>query len=412
MPLAKGTHMPRIASLLLAPLVFTSAALTCACNVDVQSPLNPGPSVAMQDSFELDLLGPATDDLHTPYVNGAKFDITIATTGYTATATTSWSLESGDSTVIRVDGSTSPGNFQVETVGTGHTTLSVVDAKGNVLDTHGVDVAEPDSVQLCAHGLLLGGLSDAQAQVTQASVLEGGTATFLVRYFQGSQELWGNNAVRPTGTGAVTAMTTTSSFGDDRDWVEVDAAQPGTGQVSLVVGGSTMAVIPTTVVASSAIQSVGALAQSDANASNGNTLYVFARAFDAQGGDVYGASFAWQVGGAAVSSALTGSSMPSDVLSYTYSSSASETVSDELGSFASPLITIHGTGAAVESTAEVGCSVARAAGSNGAAGGGLVLVLGAAAMLWVRRRREARLVPAERMPPATFIGTSSEMRSR
>ncbi len=357
-------------------------ALAPACNVN----LDPGPSVAMQDTFEITLFSKATDDLHTPYVQGATFGVNIATTDYPSSAVASWSLKSSNPAVVQVGSQGGNGSYQITTTGVGSAVLSVVDSSGKVLDAHAVDVAQPDHVELCAHGLLLGGYTDSQSQVTQATVVQQGTATFLVRYYLGSQELFGNNAVTATGTGAVTANTVTSSFGDDRDWVEVDAAQAGAGQVSLAVAGIAPTVIPTTVVAPSAVQSIGMLPQTDTGAADGNQLYVFARAFDAQGLDIFGASFSWSVNGAPVT-ATSGSGTPTDVLAYSYKGSASESVSDSLSPYTSSPITVHGTGATVESTTNVGCSVASALGADLGAGGTMVLGLVAAGALVTRRRR-------------------------
>ena len=337
----------------------------------------------MQDSFEITLFGPAQEDLHTPYVAGAKFDINVATTGYSSVST-AWTLTSSDPTVLRVDTQSTQLDFHVTAVGTGHATLTVADASGKVLDQHDIDVAEPDSVQLAAHGLLLAGQSDSQAQVTQASLVAGGTATFLVRYYKGSQELYGNGAVTTTSTGAVTATTRTSSFSDARDWVELDAGQAGTGQVALAVGGQTVATIPAQVVAPNVIASIGALAQDTTGAKDGDTLYVFARAFDAQGGDLYGASFSWQVAGVTIGA--TASSAPSDVLTYSYKGSADETLSVVLDGHSSS-IDVHGTGGTIGSTENVGCSVAKAPGDGAAPGGVMVLALAAAGVFAARRRR-------------------------
>jgi hypothetical protein len=383
MPVAMAATMPRTFFFPLLGLL----ALTPACNVN----LDPGRSVAMQDTLEITLFSKATDDLHTPYVQGATFSVNIATTDYSSSAIAGWTLKSSNPAVVQVDQEEENGAlYQITATGIGSAVLSVVDGSGNVLDSHAVQVAQPDHVELCAHGLLLGGYSDSQSQVTNATVIQQGTATFLVRYYLGSQELFGNNAVTATGTGAVSANTVTSSFGDDRDWVEVDAAQAGTGQVSLAVAGIAPTVIPTTVVAPSAVQSIGLLPQTDTGAADGSQLYVFARAFDAQGTDIFGGSFSWSVNGAPVTASL-GSGTPTDVLAYSYKGSASESVSDGLSTYTSSAITIHGTGATVDSTANVGCSVAGAPGTGTGAGGLLTLGLFAGGAI-VSRKRRARAI--------------------
>ncbi len=354
-----------------------------ACNTD------PGKSVAMQDSLDLTLTGPVHDDMHTPYVQGSTFTVNIPSTDYSPSETATWTLRSSDPSVIQVGSPSGSGTgFQVSALGTGHTVLSVLDAGGNVLDSHAVDVAQPDHVALCSHGLLLAGYSDAQAQVTKASIVEQGTATFLVRYYLGGQEIWGNNAVTATGSGAVTAMTTTSTLGDERDWIRVDASQAGSGQVSLVIGNAPATVIPATVVASTSIQSVGALKQSDSGASDGDGLHVFARAFDARGGDIYGGSFSWNIDGApTVSTTPASENQPTDALAYTYKGSVSEPVSVALDGYTSAPVMIHGTGGTVTSTAAVNCSVGRTPGRGAGAACASMLGLVAAGAFAARSRR-------------------------
>jgi hypothetical protein len=370
---------PRMRTSHLACLALLS--LPVGCNID------PGHSVAMQDSLELTVLGPAQEDLHTPYVTGSTFDITVAQTDYSSSDTAGWSLKSSDPTVVSVAPSSGGLNFPVTAVGTGHATLTVVDPSGKVLDSHDVEVAQPDNVQLAAHGPMVVGQSDSQAQVTQATVVQGGVATLLVRYFRGSQELYGNGAVTTTSTGSVTAMTTTSSFADARDWIEVDGGQvAGPGQVALAVGGSTVATIPALVVPASSITSVGTLAESDAHASDGQTLHVFARAFDAQGSDIYGASFQWQLGGAALGPAP--GNQPSDVFAYQYKGGATEIVTTSLDGYTSSL-PVHGAGGTVSSSEATGCSIARTSGTRGEQAGTLGLVLCAALAFAGRRRRSA-----------------------
>jgi MYXO-CTERM domain-containing protein len=380
---AMGLGM-RSFKLFALPLLVLSSALSQGCSVDA----DPGKSVAMQDSFEITLFGKAEDDLHTPYVQGANFSISIATTDYPQTS--AWVIKSSDPTVLAVDAPTSGTTFGVSAIGVGHVTLSVEDSSGKVYDSKDVDVAQPDHVQLCAHGLLLAGLSDDQSQVTQARVVAGGTATFLVRYFLGAQELYGNGAVKPIATGAVAATTTTSSLTDDRDWIEIDTLDSqGTGSVTLVIGGNDSTVIPATVVPPSEIASVGALAQLDTGATNGETLYVFARAFDSSGNDLYGGSFNWTVAGMPVTSSLP-SGEPSDTLSYTFENGKSETI-DVGDNGLSSAVNVRATGGAattsVGSTENVGCSVGGAPGSNGGAVGFAALALAAAGALAARRRR-------------------------
>jgi hypothetical protein len=378
-----GAAMLRHRALLpLGLLVLAAAPALGGCSFE------PAKGVGMQDSLTLDLFAPPVDELNTPYVAGAKFDVTISSNGYGSMS--GWTVVSSDPSVIAVGAANprQPQDFPVTAAGSGHATLSVLDASGKVLDSHPVDVDEPDSVQLHAHGLMMAGMDDSQTQVTHASVVEGGRATFLVRYFKGSQELWGNGAVQPAATGSVTVTTKESGFGDARDWIELDAAQAGSGQVSLGVGGQNVATVPVDVVGVDQVARVTLYPQSESGAKDGAQLYVFARALDAQGGDVWGGSFDWAAGGAAVTSGAGSLGGPTDLLAYTYEHAQSESVSATLGTYSSSA-TVHGNGATLDTSANVGCAVARGAGTGGGAGG-FALLLGAAGVVAARRRRGPR----------------------
>src|SRR5580704_13793416 len=84
-------------------------------------------------------------------------------------------------------------------------------------------------------------------------MVSGGTATFLARHFNGSQELAGNNALVPTGTGVAGAATVAANF-SVRDFLEVNASSAGSGNVSMydpsqteTIGDSLGAAAPTPV---------------------------------------------------------------------------------------------------------------------------------------------------------------------
>lgn len=372
----------RLTSLALAAL----AVLPAACSLD------PGKSVGMQDSLQITLFGPAQNDLHTPYVAGAHFSVSVTTTDYTTKDTADWRIRSSNPTVLAIDSFDAKAlSASVAAVGVGTTTLSVVDSQGHVYDQKDVEVDAPDHIQLMAHGLLMAGIADDQARVSEADLVAGGTATFLVRYLKGNTVLYGNGALVPTATGAVGVRTTTSSFGTDYDWLEVDAQpDPGPGSIQLGVGGGALATIPASVVAPSAITRLGLAAQSESGAKDGDSRYVFARAFDAQGRDLFGGSFAWSADGASVDAGSLGGPLPADMVSYQYKGSGSERLvaslqGDSVGT------TVHGAGAATtsvsSSAATPGCSVATPGAPGGALLRGLLGVVVALAGAGLRRRR-------------------------
>lgn len=361
------------------------AALSMGCNTQDHA-------ASLQDSFATDVFAAFVGNpngLSTPYVEGAKFNITVEPGDNQND--TGWTLSSSDPTVMAV-GVAAPDSqeWPVTATGAGHATLMVKDASGHVLDSEGIDVDVPTQVELCAHGLLLAGYSDTQSTISSIRVVSGGTATFLVRYFDGSQELAGNNALKPTASSTLSATTVAANF-SVRDFLEVSATEMGTASVTLNVGMS-QSQVSVEVDDPSVVASVALAPQSEVNAKNGNVLYVFGRALDAQGNDVYGASFSWSVNHTPLASQQFFVGGPTDLLSYQYTGGQTETIADTLAGYTAST-SVHGAPATTSeaTTANVGCSVAAgAAGTSGGALGFAALAAAATGLLVARRRRVGR----------------------
>jgi len=339
--------------------------------------------VTMADSFDLDLFGPHQDDLHSPYVAGSQFNITVSSTSNQDE--TGWTLTSSDRQVLQVSAGLLEGIAGVVCAGAGTATLRVLDAKGNVLDSHAVTVAIPDRVGIYAEGPLLTGASDQTALVTQASVVTGGEATFLVRYFAQGTELYGSGALSVTGTGGVTATTTSASFAAARDFLQVSPAPMGaSGTVSLVIDDTVLGELPITAVEPSSVTLVTILSQATDSAQKGDSLALYAHAIDATSSDVYGASFDWRIDGQVQPSAYYDA--PVDLFFYSYDSSISENVAATYETFA-PYAVVHGQGGSVASTGFIGCALGGALGTSGTSSSFLVLGLAIAGAFAARRKR-------------------------
>ncbi|HEY8092012.1 MAG TPA: hypothetical protein VIF09_29325 [Polyangiaceae bacterium] len=368
----------RLSSLLLAA---SSIALLAGCTASEHP-------ASLQDEFGLDGIAGSIGNqngMSSPYVQGSKFSVTVQA-GSKENAS-GWKLQSSNANVMQVlaavETSTTSQKYPVVAAGAGTTTLTVTDAGGTVLDSEDIEVDEATTYQLCDQGLLLSGASDDRSAVTQIHLLAGGTATFLVRYFSGTKELSGNNALVSTGGSGITAGTVSTSF-SARDFLEVSAVDAGTSSVSLAVG-STSNVVPITVVDDTAIHGVGLAPQSDTGAKDGQSLYVFGRAFDVDGNDVFGASFQWSAGGAAVKSPIDADGQPSDMIIYQYDHTQAESVSAALAGD-SATAQVHGSPATTTAaTSEsVGCSVGHGAGAPASSAAAGVLV--GLALLASRRR--------------------------
>jgi MYXO-CTERM domain-containing protein len=369
---------------LLTALVPVVASLGCNPTIDEHP-------ASMQDDMSTDLLAVFAGNenaLDTPYVQGSHFQISVVASKSDAGA--DWVLRSSDPTVMLI-GAQLNESWSVDAVGSGHATLSVVDGSGKVLDSEDVEVDQATQVQLCAIGMLVEGDSDQQSTVSAIRTVSGGTATFYARYYDGTQELFGNNAVQVAGTGVAAASRVSASW-SVRDFVAVTASQMGTGGVTLTVGPTTSQ-LPVEVVDPSNVASVALAPQSESGHKKGDTIFVVARALDGQGNDLFGGEFSWTVNGASLpqtttywTGLLTTGTGPSDLLTYQYDPSQTETVADMLGGQTASA-QVHGSPAttATDTTANVGCSVARGAGAGGDAAGAGILAL--AAGLVLRRRR-------------------------
>jgi hypothetical protein len=368
------------------------AALPSLAALGCSSPQN---TASLQDNFATDVFASFfgnANGLSTPYVEGSRFTITVQPSGKNTGA--GWTLQSSNPAVMQIGVQPPSGSneWPVVATGAGQATLTVVDGSGKVLDSEDVDVQIPTEVQLCAHGLLLAGYSDDQSAESSVRIVSGGTATFLARYYSGTQELSGNNAVIPTASGIATAAVVPANF-SVRDFVEVSAADMGSGNVSLAVGMTTNQVAVEAVDPSS-VASVALAPQSDDKAQKGETLYVFGRALDSQGNDLFGASFSWAVNGTTLPSQQLIVGGPTDLLTYQYDSKQSETISDTLAG-QSASTQVHGNPSTTQeaSTENVGCSVARGAGASGGAAGAAMLALGVAFLTHRRRRHDRRPLP-------------------
>jgi MYXO-CTERM domain-containing protein len=351
----------------------------------------------MADSFDLDIFGPHEDDLHYPYVAGAQFDITAQSHAGNLDQS-GWTLTSSDPSVIAVTlGTVASGvgnagdlDAQITAVAAGTSTLTLKDGSGNVLDSHEVTVAVPDRAAVFAQGLLLTG-SEANAEVTQASVIAGGEATFLVRYYQGTTELNGNHVLVPTATGGVAVQTVSTSFAASRDFLQIlgaptptTASQPAT--VTLAAASATLGALAVVSVDPSVVTNVSVDAESESGASKGNQIFLYAHAVDGQANDIYGVSFDWEINGVSTSAATFGG--PTDLFAYNYDSSVTESVEAQYDGF-SPAVTVHGKGGTVESTADVGCSVSGTPGKGSTSPLALLFGLTVLAGVAVTRRKRA-----------------------
>src|SRR5262245_3663294 len=264
-----------------------------------------GPTISITDDLDLTWdfdLTPARfdDDLHTPYVKGAPVKLFVRSSDDHDNLS-GWTVESSDDTVFRIDGVAPDFDHKgiVATgvaVGAGTAALDVFDSRHHHQGSGLAEVAAPDHVELDAHPYLIMGLDD-QAPVNEARVLEGGTATYLVRYFNNGQELHGNSVLAVNTPTTLVAEPRTTFLFENREWLSLTAATPGPASVELAADGVSLGNFPVITVPETDIASVKMIAQSEAGAKDGQWLVVLAQSADAANRRIFGVDFTWDING-------------------------------------------------------------------------------------------------------------------
>jgi hypothetical protein len=326
--------------------------------------------------FELDftpLVG-ASDDLHSPYVTGASFEVFAQSTDGDESRA-GWVIESSDPEVLRVE-STVDGQAHVVAMAPGKAIIRVHDG-GETLHTEEVEVRAPASAELLWHGTLLVHRPEEEAIVHDARIATGGTATFLVRWRdERGDRLSGNGALQvETGDGLVANVEQSFLF-EDRDWLQLTPAADGVHDIRISAGGNHVGTVSVTAVSPDAVDSIVLQGESEAGHSAGACLVVLAVAEDVEGRRIFGVEYSWDVDGESLRDY-------GDLLHYDFDPNIGVTVGASYG-MARAETTVHASGGfVVSSTNSVGCSAT-------VAGGGIPFSMAAPLALvglWIARRR-------------------------
>lgn len=340
-----------------------------------------GPTYSMTDDIDLTWdfgLTPRRfdDNLHSPYVRGAVVTV-FAHSSDDGEDLGSWSIESSDPAVFRIGEAVASDGRDLavrgQAVGEGTAALTLRDPHGHAVG-HGVaEVRVPDAVELDAHGSLILGRDD-EARVTEARMLAGGTATYLVRYFQGGRQLHGNGVLSAEVPPGMTAEPRTTFLLEDREWLMLHTTAVGTGTVQLLADGVAATTLPVVVVPESAIADVVVLTEPERGHKDGDWLAALAQAYDMDGTRIFGVDYQWNVNGAAQHG-------DGDLYRYQFKAGQPTMVQAQRGTHADSA-QIQSQGGYVSSTNQVGC----------AAGGGGSLIVGLVGLGLVtgRRRRVTR----------------------
>jgi MYXO-CTERM domain-containing protein len=342
-----------------------------------------GPTYSMTDDVDITwdfgaTLSKFDDDLHRPYVRGSKVTL-FAHSSEDNPDFRGWTIVSSDPNVFRVDDnivdvSASRLSSHGQAVGTGTAELTLLDASGDEVGSATAEVVVPDRVELAAHGSLILGRDD-EAPVNEARVMVGGQATYLVRYFRGGTQLYGNGVLTVNAPAGVTPQARTSFLFENREWLTLDAtaAGAGTGSMELLADGVKVASVPVVVVPETAIVDVVLLTQSEKGRADGDWMVTLAQAYDGNGARIFGVDYTWNVDG--VMQIGDG-----DLYRYRFKKGQFQMVQARRGSHTDSAM-IQSDEGHVGSTNNIGCST----------GGGASWLVGlvGVGMIVVRRRRRA-----------------------
>lgn len=317
--------------------------------------------------FEVQLFT-SHDTLHTPYIVGTN--VTIYAEGNKSEVMT---IESDDPNVLRID-SQDQGRAECTAVSEGDVTLSLVLADRRV---HSTTVAVRNPVRAELHTQAIRNVLP-EANEPTPHVLVGGSAVFIVRYFdQDDRLIFGNGVLELQPSADLVAEPAIDTFLEKRDWARVTPQVPGPHQLVIGSGGVVLSTIEIIGVDDGALDHIALLQPADADPDEYITVVGLAQ--DAAGSTIHGVPYTWDVEGSVIGD-------PSDLFSYTYRESASIRQLQASYGSQSATIAIRGDDTHTADTADaLGCQVA----APGRAGYGVGLLALMGLLFAVRRRKPA-----------------------
>lgn len=348
----------------------TIAALSIALTGCADSPITFQDTVDL--NFDFGFFQDEDAGLNDPYVRGSELGFMV--NHHRDRDMTGWKVISQDDELFslsceRFDPEEEVILCAAAATGEGTVEVVVIDDRDEQVGEASIEVALPDRVELLAAGPLI---IDRQDLIDDSfQVLEGGTSTWLARYYIGDTRLHGNGALSVEGSESLDVWTETSFLFEDRDWLQGAALSQGEHSVALSVDDVHIADTMLTAVGSEHIDHVELHGMNEAEAVPEDSLVVLAQAYDDANTPIYGVDYEWSLDGAAE----TGEG---DLYRYEYDPAYAYSLSASVDGLGNE-VTIHGIGQ-VDSSNNIGCS------TLGSASGGLAgLLVGLLGL--VRRRR-------------------------
>ncbi len=345
--------------------VVLGASVLTGCRQDIQ----------FSDSIDLEFdLFRSGDQLHSPYVAGAEFQICADAARDRQLDGTS--LRSSDPDNFRVGETTvSDDGDQIcataEALTSGKVEIQVVD-DGDVVASAELDIRTPDRAELYAAGPLLADREGDDALTERPKMLEGGTATFQVRYFDGETRLHGQGALQVESTDELGAEAVGTVLFEDREWLRVTAGVEGEQELELATPDGVFQTLEIDVVGEDAIADVAMHGSDEREREAGDLLMVYAQAYGESDEPIYGVEYEWSLAG-------QGEPDQGDMFRYEFDPAEREDLVARHGDLDATVEIRAGEGY-VDSSNNVGCSI------GGRSGGAWALMLLAFGGLARRRR--------------------------
>jgi hypothetical protein len=293
--------------------------------------------------------------LHTPYVVGTTVQID-AEDALDDDDNVDFTLESSDDSVLRID-SQADGHAHCTAVGEGESEIRVFDGGGEQIYSQTVSVRAPTRAELYFHGPLILGLGYEEALADSTlRILRGGMGTFMVRYYDVDELLYGNGVLAAASDAedqGISLYEEQTYLFENREWLQISALELGTYDVTLFAGDAEVGHGVVEVVDESAVDDFELIGESTGGATDDDSLAVLAQAYDDDGNPLYGVEYTWDLDG--VDEGGMG-----DLFRYTYDRDSEVPLGATRDGMRQE-ITIYASGGYVSSTNNIGCSTAGAA---------------------------------------------------
>jgi hypothetical protein len=339
--------------------------------------------------------GEQPDKLSRPYALGTKVKITVRTAS--SDPTSGWQVRSDNPAVLSVDKlSISDDKYvtaECTAVGNGDTMIRALDESGNEQRAAQLSVATPDKIRLYAHGLLrvLGQneAAAAAAEVTAATLLNGGTGVYAVIYYRGSERLYGRGILQFDAVTQLNVTNPTTSGGPTNEWLFIKTLMIGTYNLTFR-RGAVQLVVPVFSLPETELRSISLLQEKVDSPAADQQIWVLVEATNRDGQKVQGVHASFTLGGAAqVGSGNNTSVTMGDLYRYNYAAGSFQDLVATRGSMTATL-SIPASKGYVADTTYLGCAMTPGRRAQAATATGALWLVAALALLLLRRR--ARLI--------------------